>query len=126
MNDVQGAGEKSKRVTSGNGSMPDFGIWLGGNNRLLENWSRASTFMMKAAADLSQEIMTFSQNRLQSDMDAWKAVASCRSPGELFECQRELVEKATAQYHDEANKITSRMLALANDATAVFRSSATS
>jgi hypothetical protein len=121
MRDDDIATTKPEHVTSGNGIVPDFGAWLTGHNPVLESWAELSAGMMKSATEISQEMMTFSQNQLRADMDAWKAVASCRDPGELFACQREFAEKATAQYFDEASKLTSRILTLMSDAAASFQ-----
>lgn len=114
--------KETKRASTGNGAGPDFRSWMSGTNHALEDWTRSGAEMMKGAVEITQEIMTFSQNLLQADIDAWKALTACRNPGEFFECQKQFAEKATAQYLDEANKITSRIIGVMSGASARFQS----
>ena len=108
--------DKPKRTTNGQGPIPGFGFWLNGN-RAFESWTQSCTNMMeRAATELPQELMTFWQSRFQADMDEWRELASCRNPGEFFEYQRQFAETATAQYCDEAKKLTSRIVGIINSA----------
>lgn len=121
--DATGA-DKSKRAKTGNGSnglILDLSFWTDGANRALESWAQCNSSLFKGAFDLAQEMLAFSQARLQADIDAWKALTACRNPGNLFECQKEFTEKATAQSFDEANKLTSWMIGVMSSATAPFR-----
>ena len=77
--------------------------------------------MGRAATELSQELMAFWQSRFQADMEGWKAFASCHNPGEFFECQRQLAEKATAQYCDGASKVASRIVGVINSAASPYQ-----
>lgn len=113
--------DKSKRTTNGEGPIPGFAPWLNGN-LAFESWTQSSTNMMsRAATELPQEFMAFWQSRFLADMDEWRALASCRNPSEFFECQRQFAEKAMAQYRDEANKLTSRIVAIINSAASPFQ-----
>ena len=124
MADDPTAPEKSKRAKAGNGVVPDFSSWMGGGIRALESWTQSNSSMMKNSFELMQEMLTFSQTRLRADIDAWKALTACRNPGALFECQKEFTEKATAQYLDEANKLTSRVISIMSGAAVPFRKQA--
>jgi hypothetical protein len=106
--------DKPMRATNGGGPTPGFGPWMLNYNQVVENWTQSSIRM----TELSQELIAFWQTRFQADMDGWKALASCHNPGELIECQRQFAEKATAQYCDEASKLTSRLVAVLNSAAA--------
>jgi Phasin protein len=112
--------DKPARATNGEGSIPGFGPWLN-SNRAFESWTQSCASMMGSAAELYEELMTFWQGRFQADMDAWKAFASCRNPADFFECQRQFAEKTTAQYRDEANKLTSRIIGIVSSAASPFQ-----
>jgi hypothetical protein len=120
MTDQPTRSEKAKRTTTGNGGAPDLGFWFKANGQALEGWTQSSANMMKAAMELGQEIMWFSQRRFQADMDAWTAFASCRNPVDFCECQRQFVEKAGAQYLEEVNKLSSKMTSIVSDAAGPF------
>jgi hypothetical protein len=77
--------------------------------------------MTGRAAELYEELMAFWQSRFQADIDAWKAFASCRNPGEFFEYQRQFAQKAATQYCDEASKLTSRVIDVMGGAASPFR-----
>jgi phasin family protein len=120
MNDASPA-EKSRRDASGNSAVPDLGACLTGYGQALDSWARASAALMKGMAELSQEIMTFSQSRFQAGIDAWQTAAACRSPADLFENQKELTEKAAARYFADAQKFAQRATALMNEVAAPLR-----
>lgn len=125
MRDDTTAPEKSKRTKEANGSIRDFSFWMDGGIHALESWAQSSSSMMKDSVELAQEMLAFSQTWLRADIDAWKALAACRNPGDLFECQKDLTENATAQYLDEASKLTSRMISIMSGAAVPFREQAT-
>jgi hypothetical protein len=113
------AQSKPTRATSASGTASQFGIWT--NGHALEKWAQASASTISGAVEISQEVMRFSQNQLQAGMDAWKTAASCRNPTDVLELQKQLVEKSTAEYLDEARKLTSRMIGLFGEAAMSFR-----
>lgn len=117
--------EKPKRANGANGLIPDFGTWMDGGNRILESWTQSNSAMMKGGLEFAQEMLAFSQARLQADIDSWRALTACRNPGDLFECQKDYTQKATAQYLDEANKLTTRMFGVISGATTPFREQVT-
>ncbi len=105
--------------------MPDFSSWMGGGANALDSWAQSSSSMMKGTFELAQEMLTFSQMRLQANIDAWTALTACRNPGDLLECQKEFTDKAAAQCVDEANKLSSRMISIMSGAAVPFREQAT-
>jgi hypothetical protein len=111
----------SKREAAGSGSTPDLEAWPDTYSQSLEGWAHASASLMKGAAELYQDIMTFSQSRFQAGIEAWQTAAACRTPADLFENQREFAEKAATQYFGQAQKIASRALELMGDASAAVR-----
>jgi hypothetical protein len=125
MTDDATASEKSKPTKAGNGLMPDFSPWMGGGANALDSWAQPTSSMMKGSFELAQEMLAFSQMRLQANIDAWKALTACRNPGDLLECQKEFTDKATAQCVDEANKISSRVISIMSGAAVPFREQAT-
>lgn len=117
--------EKTKRSKAGNGAAPDLANWMDGGIHALESWTQSSSSLMKGSFELAQEMMAFSQARLRADIDAWKVLTACRNANDLFECQKELSEKVTAQYLEEANKIASQVIGIMSGAAAVFQDRST-
>jgi len=107
---------KGKRARAVGAITPDLGSWLSSYNQALESWTQSGNGLVQKAAELSQEIMDFSQSRLRADLDAWEAITACRNPADFFECQRQFAQKATRDYFDEASKLVSRSLALMSEA----------
>lgn len=95
------------------GSAAGYGFLLESNQQAFARWFSGIT-------TLSAEVTRFIQNRLQDDMAAWSALASCRTPEEAFECQRHFAEEATAQYSQEITKLSQLMLRLATDGLGSF------
>lgn len=125
MTDNAAAPEKAKRTKAGNDLVPGLGTWIDGGSNALEGWTRSCSSMLKGSFELTQEMLAFSQNRLQANIDAWKALTACRNPADLSECQKEFTEKATAQYLDEANRLSSRIISMMSGAAVPFREQAT-
>ncbi len=125
MRDDATAPQKSKRTKAGNGLIPDLSSWLDSSVHAVESWTQSNSSMMNSSFELAQEMLTFSQMRLQANIDAWKALTACRNPDDLFGCQKDFTEKATAQYLDEANKVTSRVISIMSSAAVPFREQAT-
>jgi hypothetical protein len=90
------------------GATPNYGVLLEANQLAFARW-------LNGVNALSQEIAQFTQSRLQEDMAAWSALASCNSPESAFECQRRFAEKATAGYVAEVAKLSQMMMSLASE-----------
>ena len=93
-----------------NGGNAEFGTWANGANHAVENWTKAGGEIMAEVADLTRDVMKFSNGRVQAGLDVWKALMACRNPTELFECQRRFSEKAVADYAEQTNKVCTRIL----------------
>lgn len=115
--------DKSKRTKAAS-PFPDFSSWTGGGIQALGSWTQSSAAAMKDSFELAHEMLTFSQARLQANIDAWQALATCRNPSDFLECQNEFAEKATAQYFDETNKLTTRLIGIMSSAATPLRESA--
>lgn len=79
-----------------------------GNQQAMSRW-------MRALLALSQEVAQFTQMRLQEDAAAWSALAACRSPDEVLECQRRFSAKASEQYYDEIGKLSQMIMRVASE-----------
>lgn len=99
-----------------NGTLPGLDFWINSYNEAFVSWVQSSDRMLKKAAELSDEIISFSRTRLQTDFDTWQAMASCRNANDLFECQRQFAQKAGSECLDQAGKLASRMTTLIADA----------
>ena len=113
--------EKMNPVSTANGAASSLGFWMNGSKEALERWTRSNVDALKGATDLSQEIMAFSQDRFQANVDGWKTLTECRSPADFIECQSRFVGNAATQYADEVNKLTSRVMTFMTDTAAHFR-----
>jgi hypothetical protein len=99
-----------------NGALPGFALWIDSYNAALASWAESGKSMLKKAAELSDDIISFSRTRLQSDLDSWQAVTSCRNAKELLDWQQQFTQTATSQYLDQTRKVASRMVTLIADA----------
>lgn len=115
--------DKSKRTKAAS-PFPNLSLWTDGGIQVLGSWTQNSAATVKDSFELAHEMLTFSQARLQANIDAWRALATCRNPVDFLECQKEFAEKATAQYLDETNKLTTRVIGMMSTAAAPLRESA--
>ena len=84
------------------------------NQKALECWSRA-------VSALTEEVGQFMQARLQEDMGIWGKLTSCKDASQVFECQRQFVQKAATDYLDQANKLSRITMDLAGNGLAPFQ-----
>lgn len=117
----EAAQDEPRRATGENGDVPDVGTPPDGAHRLLESWAQSHASLMNGAFGLGQEMLTFSQERFQADVEAWQALLACRNAGDWVERQKEITEKARAHYADHANRLARRLIDILHDATAPFR-----
>lgn len=87
--------------------------WAATSASLFEGNQQAFARWLHGMFALSQEITHFTQGRLQEDMAAWSALATCRSPEEAIDCQRRFAAKVTEQYADEIGKLSQMMVSIA-------------
>jgi len=98
----------ARETTPTSGWTPDCDFLFATNQRAFARW-------LNGMNGLSQEIAQFTQSRLQEDMAAWSALASCRNAQDAFECQRRFAERATAGYLAEVTKLSAMMISLADE-----------
>ena len=117
---IQQHWDKSKRTKAAS-PFPDFSSWTGGGIQALGSWTQSGAATMKDSFELAHEMLIFSQARFQANIDAWQALVTCRNPGDFLECQKEFAEKTTAQYLDETNKLTTRVIGIMSTVAAPLR-----
>jgi hypothetical protein len=113
--------EKSRATVPSLESWPDTSAWTAGwlpflteaNRLALDQWMKSSEALLQGALTISQEMAEFAQARLREDVEVCGKLAKCHDPNEAAECQREFVNKATAQYLEHANKLAALMTQLA-------------
>ncbi len=87
---------------------PNYAAFFGGGQQAFTRW-------MQGMFALSQEITRFTQGRVQEDMAAWWALASCRSPEEAANCQQRFAAKAVEEYSEEMTKLSQMMMKVATE-----------
>jgi len=88
--------------------------FLEANRLAIDHWTKVSDAMVKGMFVVSQEITQFSQTRLKEDVKNCEALSRCHSPSEALDCQHRFAETATAQYLEEAHKLTGLMTSIAS------------
>ena len=96
--------------------------WTGGwsavleaNRVALDRWTKVSDTMVKGMFVISQEMTQFAHSRLREDAKNCETLSHCHSPSEALSCHQRFAEAATAEYLEEANKLTALMTKIAND-----------
>ena len=84
------------------------------NQQALKCWARA-------ISTLTEELGQFAQARLQEDLGIWSKLTTCKDVSQVFECQRQFVQKATSDYIDEANKLSRLTMNIANEGLPAFQ-----
>ena len=72
--------------TAGTNGSELFAALLEGNQHTYTRW-------LEGMSKISQEIVQFTQNRLQEDVSAWAVLASCHDPNDAMDCQRRIAER---------------------------------
>ncbi len=90
----------SARKRPAAGAAPEqIGSLLEGNRQAFERWFRG-------VLDLSQEILKFTQARLQEDATAWVQLAGLRNFDEALRFQQRFAERAAKEYQEEFNRLS--------------------
>jgi hypothetical protein len=87
---------------------PGYAAFFSGGQHAFARW-------MQGLFTVSQEIARFTQGRMQEDMAAWWALASCRSPEEAATCQQRFAAKAIEEYSEEVTKLSQMMMKVATE-----------
>jgi hypothetical protein len=102
--------------------------WVGGwvpvleaNRVALDHWTKVSDTMVKGMFAISQEMTQFAHTRLKEEAKNCEALSHCHSPSEALSCQHRFAEASTAEYLEEANKLTVLMTKIANDGFAFLQ-----
>ncbi len=94
--------------------VPNYAAFFGGGQQTFSRW-------MQGMFTLSQEITRFTQGRVQEDMAAWWALASCRTPEEAANCQQRFAAKAVEEYSEEITKLSQMMMTVATEGLSAAR-----
>ena len=78
-----------------------------GNGQALERWFRG-------ALELSQEVLQFTQARLQEDATAWAQLAGMRNFDEVLRLQQHFAERMTKEYLEEFHRLSHIVSGMAN------------
>ena len=85
------------------------------NRVALDRWTRVSDTMVKGMFAVSQEMTQFAHARLRQDAKNCVTLGHCHGPSEALGCHQRFAEATTAEYLEEANKLTALMTKIAND-----------
>jgi hypothetical protein len=104
------ATESSKQMKDTNNPIADANFVMASGSQFLENLIQSNSTAMESSFEITQEMLTFSQQRLLANLEAWNAFSACRNPGDLPVHQVEFATKATTQYADIASKLANRLI----------------
>lgn len=86
-----------------------YEVLVGKNGENVTAAMSAGEAMLAGFAEVSQEMMTFANDRLRQDMEIAEALSQARSPEEIFEKQCSFAERAAKQYAEETSKLFAMM-----------------
>lgn len=82
---------------------------VGKNGENVSAAMSAGEAMLAGFAEVSQEMMTFANERLRQDMEIAEEITKARTPEEIFERQCSFAERAAKQYAEETSKLFAMM-----------------
>ncbi|HLI14339.1 MAG TPA: phasin family protein [Alphaproteobacteria bacterium] len=94
------ANARAQRREDGFGSLGMF------TQQNLEHAIRINEEVVEGLFATWQELLNLGKSRVHENLEAWKALGACQSPGAAVECQRRFAEKATEQYLGTAERLT--------------------
>lgn len=94
---------------------PPFGMFAEAGQRALETWMKTNGTMVKDTFELAEEMLSVAQGWLEADVEAWRKLATCRNPADLFDWQQHVAQRATRQYLDAASKLAGLMTSYAGE-----------
>ena len=103
------------------GVLPDLGkaadihAWEQGYAQALDNCLQTGAVLMQGGMDIGKDVLEFSQGRLKRNIDRISALAECKNPTEMLDCQRNSAEETMNEYLEEAHKISSHMTGIMRD-----------
>ncbi len=102
----------------------DFEAFSGMNQRLIDNAAKSHAAMVDGMSKLYEEMSGLVETRVREDMSAYEELMRCRTPGDFFACERQFVERATAQYLEAAGQMAALTARVAGAAWAPLNASA--
>jgi hypothetical protein len=73
---------------------------------MLDSHQQTVTHWFYLLRSLADEVSTLAATRLQLTMEAYSALAACRSPEELIDCNRRIASKMTEHCSEEIAKLS--------------------
>ena len=67
--------------------------------------AQAGQIWMEQLNNISNELITFTNNRLSHDMEVMQRLSNCRDPFQAMQIQSECLQTASKQYIEETGKI---------------------
>jgi hypothetical protein len=101
--------------------IPGFTFWMNDNGHMLENWTKSSSTLMKKNLKITEDVLSFSQTRLQANIETLKKLSSCLGLRDVLECQKQFAEKTTSHYAEEMSKLTAQLMSAMSDASVLLR-----
>ena len=114
MSEKRTSSEEFKVAKAGTGSDVKFAFPVAFDQEGIERWTRG----MSAFAT---EMTSFVQARLQTNMEAWTKLATCRSPSEALECQQHYAEKAMTDYLDAFSRLSQMTMGTATETVSALQ-----
>lgn len=100
---------KTARAADGKLPRPDFTPWLGCGTSAMRGWIEAHSALLQSTAGMVEQMASFSQTRLRTDLDLWRTLSGCGSMDEIVGCQMQYVQRTTADYLDGLKNLAARM-----------------
>jgi hypothetical protein len=93
--------------------VPELGkAWETTCTALLDGHQQALTHWLHVLRSLTDQVSGLAATRLRLTMEAYAALAACRSPEELIDCNRRLASKMTEHCSEEIAKLSQMTMSL--------------
>lgn len=89
-------------------TVPGLDALLAVSQRALGGWLQSGAAAFEGATWAFRDISLLVSTRIQADLEAVNSITTCRGPLEWTRLQRQFVERATVDYFDSAQRLTSR------------------
>jgi len=96
-----------------NSQVPQFAkLPWSDSEQIFKSGRQAFAQWIASVSAMSEEVVHFTQERLQQHMEACTALATCKSPQEALDCQCRFASKAVDDYFAELGKLPRLMMDL--------------
>ncbi len=84
---------------------------------------KAGQTMMNGVVEWNREVADFASHRLQADGETAQALMQCKDWSAVADVQKDFLDRATAQYGEEATRLTSLATRVVQDSIAPLQDS---